>query len=183
VLDEERRRGIGFVVPNKAGYQPLESYSVTIDSVERLTGLRFFSQLMPGEMASIKGGVQRADWFAEVASGDVEPVPIPELRRGQINTLMARQSMGSSRPITVVGKVVSGRTSRAGNVLLNLDKQYPNELFSIFIRKEDLANFGYDVLPYLKNKRIAVTGKIDDLGGKPVMYIDSGRLLDVMPSQ
>lgn len=183
VLDAERRRGIGFVVPNKAGYQPLESYSVSIDSVERLTGLRFFPQVPANELAAIKSGVQRADWFAEVASGDVEPVPIPELRRGQINTLMARQSVGSSRPITVVGKVVSGRTSRAGNVLLNLDKQYPNELFSIFIRKEDLANFGYDVVPFLKNKRVAVTGKIDELGGKPIMYVDNDRVVSVLAEQ
>jgi len=25
-----------------------------------------------------------------------------------------------------------------------LDKQYPNEIFSVFIKKENLVNFGYD---------------------------------------
>jgi len=43
-----------------------------------------------------------------------------------------------------VGKVVSRHVSRAGNVLLNLDKQYPNEIFAVFIKKEDLANFSFD---------------------------------------
>jgi endonuclease G len=179
VLDKERQRGIGFVLPNQAGYQPLETYSVSIDSVERLTGLDFFPNL-PGDMASrVEAQRLNADWFSEVASGDVDPVPIYELKRGQINTLMARNNIGSSRPVTVVGKVVSGRTSRAGNVLLNLDKQYPNEIFTVFIRKDDLPNFAYDIIPYLKGKRIAVTGKLSELGGKPVAFIDSGKEIEL----
>ncbi len=38
--------------------------------------------------------------------------------------------------------------SRAGNVLLNLDKQYPNEIFTVFVKKEDLVNFGYDPVAF-----------------------------------
>jgi endonuclease G len=53
-----------------------------------------------------------------------------------------------ARNVIVVGKVVSGRVSRAGNVLLNLDKQYPNEIFTVFVKKEDLVNFGYDPVAF-----------------------------------
>jgi endonuclease G len=120
-----------------------------------------------------------SDWFSEVASGDVPPVAIAALKRGQINTIMAARAVGSSKNSTVVGKVVSGRTSRAGNVLLNLDKQYPNELFTVFIKKEDLINFDYDPLEFLDGKRIAVTGRIADLGGKPTMYIGNGKAVEV----
>ena len=42
----------------------------------------------------------------------------------------------------------NNRVSRAGNVLLNLDKQYPNEIFTVFIKKEDLVNFGYDPVAF-----------------------------------
>jgi endonuclease G len=175
VLDKDKQRGIGFVLPNAPANKPLELYSVTIYTVERLSGLNFF----PGLPADIKGEIARQretkDWFAEVASGDVEPVPIKELKRGQISTIMAPSAMGSSRTVTVVGKVVSGRTSLAGNVLLNLDKQYPNEIFSVFIKKDDLPNFPYDILPMLQGNRIAVTGKVSELGGKPIMYISSGK--------
>jgi endonuclease G len=53
--------------------------------------------------------------------------------------------------------------------------QYPNEIFTVFIRKEDIPNFPYDILPMLQGNRIAVSGKVSDLGGKPIMYIGSGK--------
>jgi len=87
---------------------------------------------------------------------------------------------GSNRNIIVVGKVVNVRVSRACNVLLNLDKQYLNEIFSVFIKKEDLVNFGYDPVSFLKGKRIVVTCKVGDLGGKPVMYIGNGKDVEVI---
>jgi endonuclease G len=180
VMDREEKKGIGFVLPNAPGNKPLELYSVAIDSVERLTGLSFFTALSSAEKAMIAKQRNTKDWFSEVASGDVEPVPIEELKRGQISTIMAPSAMGSSRNATVVGKVVSGRVSRAGNVLLNLDKQYPNEIFTVFIKKEDLVNFGYDPVALLKGKRIAVTGRVSDLGGKPTMYIGNGKDVEVI---
>ncbi len=179
VLDKMKNKGIGFVLPNAAGNKPLELSAVSIDSVERLTGLSFFTALPSEEKALIAKQKQTGDWFSEVASGDVEPVPIVELKRGQISTIMAASAIGSSRKVTVVGKVVSGRVSRAGNVLLNLDKQYPNEIFTIFIKKENLVNFGYDPVAFLRGKRTAVTGKVSDLGGKPIMYIENGKDLEV----
>jgi len=88
--------------------------------------------------------------------------------------------MRSDVNVIVVGKVVSGRVSLAGNVLFNLDKQYPHEIFSIFIKKEELVNFDYDSVSFLKRKRIAVTGKVDDLGDKTVMYIGKGKDVEVL---
>ena len=70
---------------------------------------------------------------------------------------MALSDIGSNRNIIVVGKVGSIRVSPARNVLLNLDKQYSHEIFSVFIKKEDLLNFGNDPVSFLKGKRIAVT--------------------------
>ena len=88
--------------------------------------------------------------------------------------------MGSNRNVIAVGKVVSGRVSRAVNVLFDLGKQYPNEIFSVFIKKEDLVNFGFEPVSFLKGKSIAVTGKVGDLGGKPVMYIGNGKDVEVI---
>jgi len=55
-----------------------------------------------------------------------------------VHRRQSTSAMGSNKNVILVGKVVSGRVSRAGNVLLNLDKQYPHEIFSVFIKKEDL---------------------------------------------
>ncbi|HMP92925.1 MAG TPA: DNA/RNA non-specific endonuclease [Phnomibacter sp.] len=177
--DVQRQRGIGFVLPNAAGTQPLELHAVTIDSVQRLTGLKFFTGLPAAEQTAIAQQRITKDWFSEVASGDVEPVPIYELKKGQINTIMARNIMNSNTVAKVVGTVVSGRKSRAGNIILNLDKQYPNEIFSIFIKKDDIPNFPYDVLATLKGKRIAVSSKVADLGGKPTAYVEAARGIEV----
>jgi len=49
--------------------------------------------------------------------------------------------MGSNRNVNVVGKVVSGRVSRACNVLLHLDKYYPLEIFSVFVKKRRPGKF------------------------------------------
>lgn len=37
--------GIAFVMPNKAGHQPLKNYAISIDSLERLTAIDFFASL------------------------------------------------------------------------------------------------------------------------------------------
>jgi len=77
---------------------------------------------------------------------------------------VSTSAMMSNRNVIAVGKVVSGRVSRAVNVLFDLGKQYPNEIFSVFIKKEDLVNFGFEPVSFLKGKSIAVTGKVGDLG-------------------
>ena len=51
VLDakKERKEAIGFVMPNKKSNLSIQNYVVTIDSVEKLTGIDFFYQL-PSEI-------------------------------------------------------------------------------------------------------------------------------------
>ena len=44
-----------------------------------------------------------------------------------------------------------------------------------YTEKADLVNVGYDQVAFLKGKRIAVTGRVSDLGGKPTMYIGNGK--------
>ena len=41
----ERSRAIGFLLPNEACKEPLQSYAVSVDYIEQLTGLDFFSML------------------------------------------------------------------------------------------------------------------------------------------
>lgn len=54
---------IGFVMPNKAGHQPLMTYMLSIDEVEQLTNIDFFFNL-PDEIENrIEADYQISDWF------------------------------------------------------------------------------------------------------------------------
>jgi endonuclease G len=46
-LDDPERKGIGFVIPNEISFDPLPEYAMSIDEVEAITGINFFSELMP----------------------------------------------------------------------------------------------------------------------------------------
>lgn len=70
---------------------------------------------------------------------------------------------------TVCGKVVSTRysaSSRGRPTFLNLDKPYPNQVFTVVIWGENRAKFGRPEKDY-KDKEICVTGKIESYRGKP----------------
>jgi endonuclease G len=44
-LSGKTHKGIGFILPNRAGSEPLQSYTVSIDSLEKVSGLDFYYQL------------------------------------------------------------------------------------------------------------------------------------------
>lgn len=45
-IDDPERKGIGFIISNKKSIKPLESYAVSIDEVERITGIDFYKDLL-----------------------------------------------------------------------------------------------------------------------------------------
>ncbi|MBL4706401.1 MAG: hypothetical protein JKY54_17870, partial [Flavobacteriales bacterium] len=119
------------------------------------------------------------DWLPDVAKGDVAPISAPLLPRNHFNTVDAKLYMGDGSKVSVVGKVVSTRTSKKGNILINLDKQFPNQIFTVFIRKEYIPNFSYNPEEYLKGKVIVIKGKVNKMGGTPVIYLEGEKQLDL----
>ncbi|MFT6721718.1 MAG: endonuclease G, partial [Bdellovibrionota bacterium] len=49
-LDDPEQKGIGFVIPNEISFNPLPKYAMSIDEVEKITNINFFSQLMPADV-------------------------------------------------------------------------------------------------------------------------------------
>jgi len=49
-LSETNPKAIAFIVPNEVSYDPLFKYAVTIDEVEKQTGINFFPKLMSREL-------------------------------------------------------------------------------------------------------------------------------------
>ncbi len=45
-IDDPDRKGICFIIPNERSEQPLENYEVSIDSIEKLTNIDFFNELL-----------------------------------------------------------------------------------------------------------------------------------------
>lgn len=168
-LDLASGKAIGFLLPNAALTYPLAHYAVSVDEVERVTGLDFFNRI--ADEAAIEGTLDKTHWLPDLARGDVEPLYPPDLPGGHFNTVQAKRYVGENREITVCGTVVGTRYSRAGNLWLNLDQQFPNQIFSIFIRKRDLANFSYDPQARFEGQVIAVKGRVEDFSGTPTLNL------------
>jgi len=70
---------------------------------------------------------------------------------------------------TVCGEVASthyAARSRGNPTFINLDKPYPNQIFTVLIWGSDRPKFGDPEEAY-RNKHICVTGKISDYKGVP----------------
>ena len=171
-LDPVNKRAIGFIMPNALISYPVESFAVSVDSVERLTGLDFFHSLPDSLEATLEAAINKAVWLSDVAGGDIEPLLQPGLPRNHFNTVVGGRYMGKGEKVTVCGTVVGSRYSKTGNLWLNLDQQFPNQLFSVFIRKQDLLNFSDDPKAELENRRVCFTGKVESFNGTPTMNIE-----------
>lgn len=67
-IDTPGIKGIGFILPNAIASKSLDKYAVTIDSVERFTGINFFPSLTTAEEELIESKINLKEWKLEVAS-------------------------------------------------------------------------------------------------------------------
>jgi endonuclease G, mitochondrial len=56
-------KAIGFIIPNKASVEPLQKFAVTVDSVEKVTGINFFAALPDEEEEVIESTLQIQQWI------------------------------------------------------------------------------------------------------------------------
>lgn len=83
----------------------------------------------------------------------------------------AKQHIGEIA--TVCGVVADARyaeKTKGSPTFLNLDKAYPNAIFTAVIWGSDRAKFGKPEVEF-KGKRICVTGKIEEYRGAPEMAL------------
>lgn len=180
VIDKKNQRGIGFLFPNRKANYPIEYFAKSIDEIEKLTGIDFFAALPDDIENNIESQLDKSHWLSGIAKGDVEPVSVRSLPVRHYNTIMAKKLAGNGAKVTVVGQVVSTRYSQKGNILINLDKQYPNQIFTVFIRKEDIMNFPYDPEKELKGKLLYVSGQVAKMGQTPCIYLKKSDDLTIM---
>ena len=172
-LSNENPRGIAFLMPNKKCDSKVSNYVVPIDSIERLTGLDFFSLISDSLEQKIEGKADFFAWDVKSYINNVEPLNPLELPKGYFNTEQAASKAGST--VSIVGKVVSTKfISKSQSTFLNLDKEFPNQIFSITIWNNARRNFSFKPEAAFDEKYIVVTGKVTlDKNGIPTINVKS----------
>jgi endonuclease G len=178
-VSEDQPRGMAFLMPNTKADQRLSNYVVSIDSVERLTGLNFFPLLSSEMEALIESKADFNAWQTQTKGGDVEPIKATDLPKAHFNTEQARLKVGQT--VTIVGKVVSTKfLDKSQATFLNLDQSFPNQLFTVIIWKDGRRNFSYQPEVELDGKYIAVTGKVElDKNGVPGITVMKEKQIEV----
>ena len=178
-IEGNEKKAIAFVMPNKYCSHPVMYYSVSVDSVEKLTGLDFFYNLDDSLEERLEANVNYKVWQKGQEEGNTNEFKLEDLPKGAINTTDAKTQIGNKA--TVCGTVVSTKLSeKSGAIFINLDKKFPNSVFSITIWKADRVNFSYKPELELMNKQVCVKGQIQDYQGTPSMYIKNEKELMIL---
>lgn len=170
-LSQEKPRGMAFLMPNTKCEGRLSEYVVSIDSIEKLTGLDFFPSIDEALEMQIESKSDFNNWMTQRNSVDVEPLSPFELPKDYFNTQQAASKVGTT--VSIIGKVVSTKfIPKSQSTFLNLDQSFPNQIFSITIWKNGRRNFSYKPEDELKGKYISVTGKVElDKNGIPAINV------------
>ena len=178
-LDLTNKQAVAFIMPNKKCEYPTEHYAVSIDSLEKLTGRDFYPAL-PDSVESIVEAMNSAKpWMKIKEQNDEKPIDPTTLPKKHFNTVQAKLYQNQNEIIKVCGKVVSTKLSSKGNVFLNLDKGFPNQIFTVSIFKDQLVNFTYAPQTELMGKTICVEGKVADFNGTPSMVIEHEKSVEL----
>jgi endonuclease G, mitochondrial len=109
-------KGIGFIIPNTGSSEPLQTFSVTIDSVEKFTGIDFFP-LLPDDQENIiesRFDLNLWDWVNSNASNENKKVlNSDQSKTDQSNTKTNSQNTERrSNPVQCSGISKSGDRCR-----------------------------------------------------------------------
>ena len=110
----------------------------------------------------------------------IQPAALAQKR---LTAAKAKDHVGETA--TVCGNVVSTRyaaSTRGQPTFLNLDKPYPNQIFTIVIWGSNRSKFGRPEVDY-SEKRICVTGKITGYRGVPEVIAETPAQITVEPSR
>lgn len=183
LYDEKQAYMSAFLMPNKRCDFAFDSYAVSVDSLEQLTGIDFFPSLPDSLESRLEKTNDPAPLLTLKEQQDVKPLDPTQLGRNEFNTLQAKLYSGKNENITVCGTVVSTKRSAKGNVFLNLDKAFPNQIFTVSIFKNNLVNFSYSPDEELLGQVICVEGKVSDFNGTPSVTVSNEKLIRVLKGE
>ncbi len=168
-LEGDTLEGIAFIIPNEGSDYPVISFAVPIDSVEKVTGIDFFASLPDSIQNKFEATIDIKHWQTKNRKNNHKPISRNKLPKGAVNTVMARSYYDNKAK--VCGTVVEVHETRSGNLFLNFDQDFPEQLFWCTLWKDNIVNFSYNPEEYLLNKKICVRGTVKKKYGKPSMSI------------
>ncbi|MCF6366442.1 MAG: DNA/RNA non-specific endonuclease [Bacteroidales bacterium] len=168
-IDGDSKAGIAFIIPNEKCEYPVISYAVSIDEVEKKTGIDFFPALSDDIENKLESNFDVKHWQTENRKKNLAPINRNKLPKNAINTVQARSYFDSKAK--VCGTVVGVHETKSGNIFLNFDQDFPEQLFWCTIWKDNIVNFSYNPEEYLLNKKICIKGTVKKKYGKPSMSL------------
>lgn len=178
VFDKQNQKAIAFLIPHKKFEYPIEYYALSIDSLESLSGIDFFANLDEKIERDIESQTDYQPFLPKKERNDV--APLNKVPKKAVNTVNAKKYINSSKKITVCGTVVSTHKSKKGHIFVNLDKSFPNQIFSLTIWASDAINFSYKPEEALKGKKICVTGKVILYNKTPAIYLSNEKQIEFL---
>ncbi|MCB0509101.1 MAG: DNA/RNA non-specific endonuclease [Bacteroidetes bacterium] len=175
-------KAIAFLYPNKDVPYELEKHVVSIDSIEHLTGIDFFPNLKD----SLEDELEAEHDLLAFDSGyfkhqEDSKFQIIDFGKGKINTTQVNDYIGKNT--CVCGRVVDTKYNQNGKsniTYINLDKKYPNQIFTVIIFGKDRSNFPYQPELFLRNKTICVKGKITEFKGAPQIIANEAKQFEII---
>ncbi|HOK39316.1 MAG TPA: DNA/RNA non-specific endonuclease [Bacteroidales bacterium] len=180
LFDTVDKKAIAFLVNQYKLDYPIESYVVTIDSIQKITGLEFYTAFDEETRNKILYHSDISLWRSEKEKYDKAPIPKNQLPKDHYNTVDAKMFIDYPKDVTVCGTVVSAHKSRKGHVFLNLDKSFPHQIFTATIWSSNLVNFSYELEKFLLNKRVCIKGRVKDYQGVPSIYPDNEKKIKIL---
>ena len=175
-------KAIAFLYPNKDVPYELEKHVVSIDSIEKLTGIDFFPKLVDSleNKLEAENNLLLFDnkYFIHQQTSQFVA---KDFGKGKINTTQAKDFIGKEK--CVCGKVVSTKFSENGKAnptYINLDKKYPEQVFTLMIFGKDRQNFSYKPEEFLQGKTICIKGKIGEFKGTPQIIADKEKQIEIV---
>ncbi|MDD3741174.1 MAG: DNA/RNA non-specific endonuclease [Bacteroidales bacterium] len=180
VVDFKNNKGIAFLVSQKNLDYPIESYVVSIDSLEKITGINYYPTLTNDEEKLIESVADISLWRTGTKKNDVAPLKKSDLPKDCYNTVEAKQFYDYPKDVTICGTVVSTHKSKKGHIFINIDKSFPHQIFTATIWKSNVINFSYEPEKFLLNKKVCIKGKVKDYEGTPSTYPENEKAIKVL---
>jgi endonuclease G len=175
-------KAIAFLYPNKSVPYELQKHIVSIDSIEKLTGIDFFPKLPDSVEDIVEAENNLADWDKNFEARETAEKFIPKnFGNGKINTTGAIKFIG--KDACVCGRVVSTKYKENGSTnptYINLDKKFPEQIFTLMIYGGDRKNFSYKPEEFLQGKMICIKGKISEYRGTPQIIAGKEKQVEVL---
>ncbi|MFN8282428.1 MAG: DNA/RNA non-specific endonuclease [Chitinophagales bacterium] len=175
-------KAIAFLYPNKDVPYELEKHVVSIDSIEKLTGIDFFPKLEDSLEYKLEAEndllLFDSTYYKHQQTSQFVP---KDFGKGKINSTQAKDFIGKEK--CVCGKVVSTKFVENGKTnptYINLDKKYPEQVFTLMIFGQDRENFSYKPEEFLQGKTICIKGKIGEYKGTPQIIANKEKQIEII---